>query len=104
MVGQHAQARAGPGGRRCAAGPCAHCCAQGAADRGNYLFVGFPMNGIKPYLSGECNVSPKGTYAINLVQYFSLLSDSIAGRAIHRVGEPCFANDIVAFEGHLYLQ
>jgi hypothetical protein len=35
-------------GRRCAAGPCAHCCAQGAADRGNYLFVGFPMNGIKP--------------------------------------------------------
>lgn len=49
-------------------------------------------------------MSPKGTYAINLVQYFSLLSDSIAGRAIHRVGEQCFANDIVAFDGHLYLQ
>lgn len=73
-------------------------------ESGNYLFLGFQMEGIKPYLSGECNVSPKGNYATNLVHYFSFLSDSISGRAIHRVGGQCFANDIVAFDGHLYLQ
>ena len=73
-------------------------------ESGNYLFIGFQMDGIKPYLSGECNVSPKGIYATNMVHYFSLLSDSISGRAIHRVGEQCFANDIVEFNGHLYLQ
>lgn len=73
-------------------------------ESGNYLYVGFQMDGIKPYLSGECNVSPKGTYVTNLVHYFSLLSDSISGRAIYRVGEQCLANDIVEFNGELYLQ
>lgn len=73
-------------------------------ESGNYLYVGFQMDGIKPYLSGECNVSAKGTYVTNLVHYFSLLSDSISGRAIYRVGEQCLANDIVEFNGELYLQ
>ena len=73
-------------------------------ESGNYLYVGFQMDGIKPYLSGECNVSPKGTYVTNLVHYFRMVSDSVAGRAIYRVGEQCYTNDIVEFNGQLYLQ
>lgn len=73
-------------------------------ESGNYLYVGFQMDGIKPYLSGECNVSPKGTYVTNLVHYFRMVSDSVAGRAIYRVGGQCYANDIVEFNGQLYLQ
>ncbi|MES2611924.1 MAG: hypothetical protein V4679_16860, partial [Pseudomonadota bacterium] len=59
---------------------------------------------IKPYLSGDCNPSPNGNYATNMVHYFRFLSDSISGRAVHRTGDQFVTNDIMEHDGHLHLQ
>ncbi len=73
-------------------------------ESGNYLHVGFQMDNIKPYLSGACNVSPNGNYATNMVHYFQFLSDSISGRAVHRIGDQFVTNDIMEHDVHLFLQ
>ncbi|CAN7527255.1 hypothetical protein LJR232_003543 [Aquipseudomonas alcaligenes] len=74
-----------------------------AEEAGNCLYIGFQMDGIKPFIHGDCNSSPKGNYVINLVQYFTALNSLIGGRAIYKTGDKYYMHSVIERDGFLYI-
>lgn len=74
-----------------------------AEEAGNCLYVGFHMDGIAPYIHGDCNTSPQGNYVINLVQYFSALYTLVGGRVFYKKEAQYYACSVVDHDGYLYV-
>lgn len=65
---------------------------------------GLTSSGTPAKMRWPCNASPNGNYATYLTHYFRLFSDSISGRAVHRIGDQFVDPDITGHDGHLCLQ
>ncbi|MFE1815151.1 hypothetical protein [Metapseudomonas otitidis] len=74
-----------------------------AEEAGNCLYVGFHMDGITPYIHGDCNSSPRGNYVINLVQYFTALYSLVDGRVFYKNEAHYFSRSVVDHDGYLYV-
>lgn len=74
-----------------------------AEEAGNCLYIGFQMDGIEPFIDGECNVSSCGTYVINLVPYFTAFNSLICCRAIYKTDGKYYMRGIIESGGYLYV-
>ena len=73
-------------------------------ESGNYIYVGFQMANILPYVVYDMNVSGCGNYVTSLARYFEVLSDSVSARAVHKGSGNMVVRDIFSHGGYFYVQ